>query len=224
MLTVCVYCFALNGHGAFLDLAVKFIESYRRYPAGAAHQMLVVCNGAPVTPECEALFGAIPNCAFMSHNNDGYDIGAFQAAAREIPGDLILFFGGNSYIRGPGWLKRVIDAREKHGDTLYGSTANKGNAYVQPHIRTTGFAISGDLFNAYPHRITRAEQRYGFEHGTECLTCWIKSQGLTPWLVYWDRCLQEPNWDDGPGGFGQGSQYNVLFGDRLTRVPYAGDP
>lgn len=223
---VVVYIFPLNGASGFFDLALRFIQSYILHPAGHDHIMAVVCNGSPVTDEAECLFSAIPNCVFVEHDNSGYDIGAFQKVAREIPGDLMVFFGATAYIKGPNWLARMVDAWKKHGDTLYGTTANRGHAAVgvQPHIRTTGFWISSSLFNQYPHQVTRPEHRYSFEHGATCFTSWIKSRRLIPWLVSWDGEYQEAGWDSVPNGYHQGNQSNLITGDRLTRQPYGCDP
>lgn len=219
---VCTYIFPMNGANGFFDLALRFIQSYMLYPAGYDHQMVIVCNGSPVTPETEALFGDIPNCAFVEHDNSGLDIGGFQKVSREIPGDLMVFLGATAYIRGPGWLARMVEAWNKHGDTLYGSTANRGHAAVgvEPHIRTTGYWISSSLFNAYPYQVTRPEHRYPFEHAKTSLTSWIKSRRLVPWLVSWESEYQEPAWDSVPGGYHNGSQHNVIIGDRLTMPPY----
>ena len=159
----------------------------------------------------------------MHHDNSGQDIGAFQLAARENPCDLMVFFGATAYLRGPNWLARMVQAWQKHGDTLYGSTANSGAGHLQPHIRTTGFFLSTALFNAYPHQI-RTEDRYNFEHSVASITSWIKGRGLIPWLVYWDRELRERNWDDGPNGYHQNSQSNVIVGDRLTMPPFHPTP
>jgi len=221
-MTVVTYIFPQNGANGFFDLALRFIQSYTRFPANADHQMVIVCNGSPVTPETEALFGAIPNCAFVEHDNSGYDIGGFQKVAREVPGDLMIFLGSTAYIRGPGWLARMVDAWKKHGDTLYGTTANRGHVAVgvHPHIRTTGFFLSSALFNAYPHKASRPEHRYPIEHSNHSLTSWIKSRRLVPWLVCWNGEYQEPAWDSVPGGYHRNCQENVIIGDRLTAPPF----
>lgn len=221
-LIVAVYIFPQNGAGHFLDLAMRFKQSYLQNPAGLDHQMVVVCNGSPVTDEAQCLFGDIPGCAFVEHDNSGFDIGGFQEASREIPGDVMVFFGSTAYIRGPGWLARMVDAWQAHGDTLYGTTANRGHAAVgvYPHIRTTGFWISSSLFNQYPYRVTTPQGRYPFEHGPECLTSWIKARRLIPWLVAWDGEYQEHGWDSVPNGYHKGDQSNLITGDRLTMPPY----
>ncbi len=116
----------------------------------------------------------------------------------------------------------------KHGDTLYGSTANMGNGgAIFPHIRTTGYFLSTKLLNQYPHRITGAGRfgdRYEYEHGKTGLTTWIKERRLQPLLVSWTGVHREPEWDHVPNGFRNGDQSNILCGDRLSRKPYGLDP
>lgn len=225
-MVVCTYIFPLNGAHGHFDLAVKFIQSYQRFPAGYDHQMVVVCNGSPVTDEAEYLFGGIPNCAFLEHDNSGYDIGGFQKVAREIPGELMVFFGGTAYIRGPGWLARMVEAWQRNGDTLYGCMGNRGIAHVgvQPHVRSTGFFLSSSLFNQYPHLVTRPEHRYPFEHGPNCLTSWVKAHQKKPLIISWEGEYSESLWDSIPGGFQKGSQHNLVVGDRMSRIPYGPDP
>ena len=223
-MVVCTYIFPQNGAGGFFDLAQNFIHSYTRFPAGYDHQMVIVCNGSPVTDEAEALFGEIPNCAFLEHDNSGYDIGGFQKASREVPGDLMVFFGATAYIRGANWLARMVEAWKKHGDTLYGCMGNRGAPGVQPHVRTTGFFLSSSLFNSYPHQVTRPEHRYEFEHGPTCLTSWMKDRRKNPLIVSWEGEYHEHLWDSIPNGFRQGNQSNILCGDRMTRSPYGNDP
>lgn len=220
MKVIVVYVCPLIGGNHYLELAARFLETYHKHPAGFPHESLVVCNGAHPDEETRFMFEVMENPRFMYHDNSGYDCGAYQHAARENPCDLMVFFGASSYLKGPGWLARMVQAWTRHGDTLYGTTANRGFGHVQPHIRTTGFFLSTGLLNNYPHLITRTDQRYNFEHSQASLTSWVKSQGLIPWLVYWDRELKERNWDDGPDGYHQGQQSNLLCGDRMTRPPF----
>jgi hypothetical protein len=222
MKIIVVYVFPMNGAGAYMDLAIRFLTSYHEHPAGLDHEFLVVCNGAPVTDEARFLFDSVPNVRYMQHDNSGYDIGAFQKSARENPCDLMLFFGVTAYIRGPQWLKRVWDSYQKHGDTLYGVMGNRGDGRfrIYPHIRTTGFWMSPALLNKYPHVISRPEQRYGFEHGKECLTSWIKKRGLIPWVVSFSGEYQWEQWDSFPNGFHRGDQSDLIFGDKNSCPPY----
>lgn len=217
-----VYIFPLNGAGQFFDLAMNFINSYLQFPAGIEHKLVVVCNGSPVTDEAQCLFGEIPNCEFIEHDNSGMDIGGYEKAAREVPADFMVFFGSSAYIKRAGWLARFVQAWKNHGDTLYGTHGNRGHEAVgvMPHVRTTGFAISPALLNLYPHKATRPEHRYAWEHGPNCLCSWITRRNLTPWVVAGDGEYRMEMWDNIVGGFHNSNQQNLLCGDRLTKPPY----
>lgn len=156
----------------------------------------------------------------IQHDNTGWDIGAFQKAARSVPCDLMVFLGSSAYIRVEGWLKRMVEAYQLHGNAQYGATGNRGNGPVHPHIRTTGFWMEPDLMNAYPVRVVRPEQRYPFEHGSGCFTDWVTSLGLESWVVSTTGEYLWPDWDLFPNGYHRGDQSTMLVGDRLTAPPF----
>lgn len=212
-----VYIYPQLGGDHYKNLAVRFLKSYNDYPPGMEHESIVVCNGHPPTEEAQFIFGSLPKLTLMHHNNAGYDLGGYQLASRTFPEiDLMVFFGASSYLRGPGWLARMVQAWWSHGDTLYGAMGNRGSGHVQPHIRTTGMWMSPALFNNYPHLITEPHHRYNFEHGSICFTTWIKNRKKIPWVVAWDGDYREAAWDSIPGGYHKGLQHNLICGDRLT--------
>jgi len=221
MRVACVYIFPLDGAGQHGERAMRFLETYHQHPPGLDHETIIVCNGGQAGAETEFLFGSLPNLKLLRRNDGvGQDIGGYQDAAQGSNSDLMVFFGGNTYFRRAGWMNRVVNSWMSKGDTLFGYTANRGAGAVQPHIRTTGFWMSTKLFNQYPHKVTRNDQRYPFEHGRDCLTTWIKRLGKIPWLVSWDGEYKWENWDVVPNGWHKGDQSNLLFGDRLTEPPY----
>lgn len=217
-----VYVHPLVGNEHYLNLAIRFLQTYHTHPPGCDHDTVIVCNGNPPTEETAFLFGSLPNIQFLHHDNSGFDCGAYQAASRIHPADLMVFFGASTYLKGPGWLARMLDAYQKHGPALYGVMGNRGVVPmgVYPHVRTTGFWMPSELLNRYPHRVSQPEQRYGFEHGPDCLTSWIYRQGLRAWIVGWSGEYLEPAWDSIPNGFHQGDQSNLLAGDRNSEPPF----
>lgn len=225
---VMVYIYAMGGSGGYLEKAVHFVDSYEDNPPGMDHETVVVCNGHPADDHTKALFSRIPNCSFLEHDDSGWDIGGFQFAARTIPCDLMIFLGGHTYFRKPGWLVRIWDIYVELGDTLYGSTGSQGSLPgVHPHVRTTGFWCHPTLLSSYPYVVTQkggGGQRYEMEHGHTCFTNWVKEQGLLPWIVGWDMALPLNRCDSIPNGFHRGDQSNVLIGDRLTAPPYHPTP
>lgn len=207
---------------SYLEMAAKFLYSYHANPPGLDHSTIIVTQGEPASGEVQYLFGSLPNCSFLEHDNSGYDIGAFQHAARVTDCDVMVFLGASAYIRIAGWMIRVADSFTKYGDTLYGVMANRGVPHVgvQPHIRSTGFWLSPALLRQYPETVTRPEQRYPFEHGPNCLTTWITRQKKIPFVVSKLGEYTWANWDMVPGGFHQNNQENLLIGDRLSGPPY----
>lgn len=208
--------------GQYEQLANRFIQTYTQHPPGYPHQTALVCNGSLNTQKVGEMFAPLPAHRIIAHDNSGKDIGAYQKAAREVPCELMVFFGASTYFRRPGWLKRMVESYQKHGVTLYGSTANRGapSLHVYPHIRTTAFWTTPALFNEYPVKVVRDDQRYPFEHGRNCFTDWVARNGMVPLVVSWIGEHPWEQWDAVPNGYHQGDQSNVLVGDRLTCPPY----
>lgn len=217
-----VYVYVMNSpqHGCE---AVRFVQTYMEKPPGYPHKTIVVLNGGEPNDYVRGLFAPLPELSFHVHDNSGYDIGGFQAVARANPDeDLMVFFGSSGFFKGPGWLARMVESFQKHGDALYGVMGNTGDERfnVYPHIRTTAFWISPRLLNLYPHRVTTPEGRYPFEHGPDCLTRWIRRQGLKALVVTWSGEYEAQDWLAIPNGFRSGDESAMLAGDRLNSPPY----
>jgi len=217
-----VYVYPNFANAHWIDLAVRFLKTYHEFPPGMDHDTVIVCNGSSADEETIFLFGSLPHVTFLHHDNSGFDIGAYQLASRTFPSELMVFFGASTYYKREGWLKRMVQAYEKHGLALYGAMGNRGVVPlgVHPHIRTTAFWIPPSLFNLYPHQITKAEQRYGFEHGPHCLTGWVTKQRLKAWVVGWSGEYEWAHWDSIPNGFHRGDQSDILAGDRNSSPPF----
>jgi len=175
------------------SLAERFLESYGARPAGLEHSLTVVLN-----KPLEGL--AFPNfygLKLLEHDNSGYDIGAFQLAARESSADLCLFLGSHVYFHRPYWLRRMAAIAELAPDNLYGAFAT---SLVRPHIRTSAFWCSPKLFSEiYPEPVRyrgSGGDRYEFEHGERSLTTRWLSSGRQALLVTWDQVYQPDTWLD----------------------------
>jgi hypothetical protein len=217
-----VYCCPTEEFGPqYAELSERFVSTFLEYPPNHDFELVVVSNGGPPSPETLALFSGFP-VRFIEHDNTGFDIGAFQLAASQLTGELAVFFGVSTYFKRPGWLRRMADSFHKHGDTLYGAMGNQGNmpCKVWPHIRTNAFWISPGLMNLYPVKITKAEQRYEFEHGETCLTSWILNQKKRAWIVSFDGECPLYMCDLMAEGYHKGNQENLLVGDRMTTAPF----
>lgn len=219
--TVVVYVYPNIGL-KYYDYAQRFIRSYQEFPAICPHDLAVVVNDDKQRNSTKEVFKNLPVTHFLFHDNSGYDLGAFQKAAREIPCDLMVFFGASTFFTREGWLLRMLEAHNKHGLALYGAMGNRGNKHykVWPHIRTTAFWCHPFLMNAYPKRIAKKEERFPFEHGPDSLTAWVIKKGLKAWVVTWKAEYEWENWDDDPEGFQRGHQRNLLALDHITEPPY----
>lgn len=203
----------------------RFLRGYQAHFPIIDHESIVVINGGGVNSALKEHFRPLKNLRFIEHDDSGWDIGAFQRAARECDSELMVFFGTSIYFQGDGWLERMVDATHRRGVGLYGAMGNRGAKLmptypdVYPHVRTTGFWTWRDLFNRYPMRVTRKEQRYEFEHGRGCLAEWLKHQGIKTWVTSWYGEYKWEDWDI-LNGYQSGDQSAMLVGDRLTEPPF----
>lgn len=216
-----VYVHPISADKKWRNNAIRFVESYVKNPPGIEHNMVVVCNGKDAGEEESRLFSPIKNVSFMTHDNTGYDIGAYQKASRASQADMIVFFGSSSYVQGNGWLYRMAEVFKKDPKIQYGSMGNRGDLKINiyPHIRTTGFWMQPALFNAYPHMVKRPEDRFPFEHGPNCFTEWLKHFQIPSIVVTWLGEYTWEHWDDDPNAFNRGDQSSLLSGDRICLPP-----
>lgn len=225
VIEVC-YCCPTAGFGeGHFDLACQFAECLHKFEAGYPYKFTVISNGGKPDSKTEALFCPF-NAHFFERVNIAKDIGAWQAAAQRSTADVIVFLGGSTYIRGKNWCLRVADSFAKHGPGLYGSMVNSGDSAVNvaPHIRTSGFWTTPKLMNTYPMRVTKEEQRYPFEHGSNCLTSWVYTQGHAAWCVTWQGEYEMQQWSQIPNAFHRGDQSGLIFGDHLSAPPFYHTP
>jgi len=207
--------------GRHQKFAERFVSGYMQTHPSLDHRLVVVSNGGAPSDRMIQTFGRV-NVTWMAHDNSGWDIGAYQHAARDFACDIMVFFSNSTYFTRPGWLDRMVDATEKHGLALYGTMGNKGDPGVKvyPHIRTTGFWVHPELMNAYPKKIAVPQMRYEFEHGKTCFCEWLRAQGLKAWVVTFNGDYDYADWDNTGNGYHRGDQSGLLCGDRLTEPPY----
>lgn len=215
------YVYVANNE-SYRNMATRFLDSYHQYTPGYEHSTVICCNLGMPGKEMKARFMELPRARFFMHDNSGFDIGAYQAAARQSNADLLLFLTASTFFNGPGWLKRAVEVYQKHGDALYGTMGNRGDARynVNRHIRSTGFWITRHLFNQYPVKVKTRDQRYEFEHKRNCITEWCMRNGLKALVVTPDKEYEWENWDDDPEGFNRGQQKNVMIQDHICEPPY----
>ncbi|MGL5114350.1 MAG: class I SAM-dependent methyltransferase, partial [Beijerinckiaceae bacterium] len=141
--TAVVYLARGAGGGAIS--ARRFFESYRRYSAGAAHQLLVVMKGwdgvpeeAAVAAEAEALGARI-----VRTPDDGFDWAAYRRAAETTAAARIMFLNTHSEVLAPDWLRAMECALDRPGCGMAGATASWGGIEPAPHVLTAMITESG---------------------------------------------------------------------------------
>ncbi|MDY0340247.1 MAG: methyltransferase domain-containing protein [Coriobacteriia bacterium] len=198
----------------------RFIRTYTTHRPEIEHSLHIVFNGPSATDADHALFEGIAD-EFHSHDNKGWDIGAFLRTTRDIDCDMVACFGTYTYFTRSGWLERMSQVFEEHGDGLYGASASYE---VTPHIRTAGFWCDPELLMSYPLRIRTYRDRYEFEHGGLSITRLAEHLGLGRWLVTWDGVYAQERWREPPDIYRRGDQSNALFFDRSFDMYEAFDP
>jgi len=196
--------------------AHRFLNTYRQFPPGEPHNTVVVCNGAQPRRRTREIFAGLP-VRYLVHDDSGWDIGAFQAAARALASESQMLFccGGPAHFRRTGWLRRIGDVWSQYGPGMYGTCA----CYeVRPHLNTSGFAVEPWMLADYPAVTGRSSggDRYEFEHGQGALWLRVALAGYPVLLVTWDGVYEWPRWRKPANGFRRGDQSNCLAYFRNT--------
>jgi hypothetical protein len=219
MTATVVYVYAVAAGGQYHDYALRFLESYHAFPPRMVHETVVVLNGGKATAEIRCLFSSLPNLRFLVRDNSGKDIGGFIAAAKTLTADLMVCFGSHGYFWREGWLRRMVEAREKHGPGLYGSSASYE---VLPHLNTVGFWVDPPLLASYPWPVITDDDRYNFENQRtqDNRQFWklVYRQGKPVLLVTWDGEYQWWDWRSPPEIFRRGGQTAMLAWWKQTDV------
>jgi hypothetical protein len=198
----------------------RFLAAYQAFPPGHDHEFHVIFNGGSPTSHMVDMFsGMNPIC--HEHDNTGWDIGAFSKMT-DVACDEMLFLGTNTNFRRAGWLQRVIDARQKFGTGLFGTSASYD---IYPHIRTNGYLCQPKLVGlAWAKNRSRTNPRHGFELGKSSLTDTAAGQGLPVVLVTWGGYYTKDEWRKAPNIYRRGNQSNCLIYDRHHEIYEASSP
>lgn len=209
-----VYIFPVFG-GTHVECAARFVSSYIEHPPGYPHRTMVVSNGGEPTGIMRSIFAPLGDCEWLTHDNSGFDIGGFQAAAPHIKDDIMLCFGQWVYFHRAGWLRRMVDAWLQHGHGCYSGTASHASG---PHLQTSGFWCPPWLVEQHPHKVVSRSERYDFEHGPNALWRRAANQNLPALLVTWDGEYPLGKWRSPRNIIWRGDQSNCLYWTNHTDV------
>lgn len=188
------------------EMARQFVRSYHLNPPGMGHRTMIVCQNCEPSEEIMALFKTLPELYVYHHDDTGFDIGAYLAVAKFIETDLMICFGGSTFVRQAGWMRRMAEAFEKHGPGLFGPTATY---QISPHLNTTGFWCPPSLLANFKRRVVTRKDRYEFEHGRTAF--WkLVHRRLPVKLVTWSGEYDWPDWRKPENIYHRGDQSNCL--------------
>ncbi len=131
-----------DGLPAFL----RFVDSYRRRPAGRAHALSVLTKGFHGT-HAGAWSSWAEHLAGLEYTafpvpDEGYDLGAYRSYLGTVPGCMVLFLNSHSEVLVDGWLDLL--ARHARPGCLVGATgsweSHRSNA-LEPHPMLDGGLI-----------------------------------------------------------------------------------
>lgn len=196
----------------FSDHARRFCATYKQFPPGYDHRLIVVCNDHVIDAAVKYYFKDVP-CLFVAGDNIGQDIGAYQAMSRTIDSDLMICLGSSVYFRRAGWMVRVAEAFIRHGYGMYGAS---GSYQINPHLQTSAFWCSPELLRRYPFEVRTHDERYEFEHGQNSLCSMAISEGHACKLVTWDGEYDYPQWRMPDNCSYKGDQSNMLMYWNIT--------
>lgn len=191
------------------EFASRFVASYLTFPAGREHELVIVCNGGPLSYYRGGLFTGL-NCGFLPRSNNGWDLGGYREVANGIgkTADLLLCLGESVYFQAPNWLDRLAECFQKHGPGMYGFFSSH---IVRAHLGTTAFATTPALLNSYTRPFNTRKDRYEFEHGKDAFWRLLAKRGIGSWLVTWDGCWNPMHWRLPPNIMFRGDQSNLLM-------------
>ena len=121
-----------NDVSAFSD----FLDSYRRFPAGVAHDLLIVFKGFS-SPDAwvpyEALLAHVPHKRTRMLDF-GYDVRPYVKVAREYPYRHFLFLNSFSQVLVPGWLEMLYSQVRRPGVGIVGATGSHQSNASDYHV------------------------------------------------------------------------------------------
>lgn len=110
----------------------EFIDSYKRFPAGHPHEMLVVFNGLSLENGIDSFLDLLkkelPGARCLTMEK-GQDIDAYFLAASRITTEAIFFLNTYSRFTRADWLRLFVSCKQSGNYSLVGATASNQSHY-----------------------------------------------------------------------------------------------
>jgi hypothetical protein len=103
----------------------RFLCSYRKHPAGAEHELVILLNNVPERqrPELLAELEGVPH-RVLALAESVQDLAAYAQAAEQLEHERLCFLNSYSEILAPNWLLKFQLALDKPGAGLVGATGS----------------------------------------------------------------------------------------------------
>lgn len=197
--------------GTYEQSAERFISTYKAFPAGIEHELVVVfTNGLPPDPK---IYEGM-DCRFLFYKGEAWCTGVHQWAAAFLDSEFTLFSSARTFFWKADWLKRMVECREKYGRGMYGTMSSNEN---MPHLRTNFYGINPHFLLDCPPVRTRGDT-WKFESGDWNISRHFQQLGQASMLITWDGEYAFPDWRKPENIFRRGDQGNCLVFDRHTEI------
>ena len=200
--------------GTYDECAKRFVDTYRKFPGGAKHKLVVVFTGDWPNGEQISMYEGVEFMPLL-YTGTGWCTGAHQYAARNMGQCHFAVFSSNrTYFVKPGWLERLVSERKKHGAGMYGTMANcqKGQ-----HLRTNFYGIDPEHIGCR-YEFNSRDDTWRFEHGDWSVSRFYRDAGMQSRLVTWDGSYGPDDWMKPANCFRVGDQSNLIVRDRHTLI------
>lgn len=130
----------------------SFVDSYRRHPAGAPHDLAFVLKGFEDETTKEPYRAlAVDLCGrWLEVPDEGFDLGAYHRVAQMLPHRRLLFVNSFSVILADDWLAPIVSAAS---DPRVGAVAASGSWGSQSSHARYGVGLGGPYATIFddPH-------------------------------------------------------------------------
>jgi hypothetical protein len=212
-------CYLIAPGEVYAERANIFWETYKRFDAGADHELLTIVKGnATIPSEWEG--------DFEHHlNDDGHDISSLQHVYNyyHIFYDYIMWFGSWSRILSDRWLAKLLYGVTQPGVGMCGVAGSYESGisyeYPNPHVRTNAFIFPPKLFQSFRFGlVSDKKMAFEFEHGAVSIYRVIKAKGMRGVIIGADGTIyEESDWPKSKT-FRLSEQENLMVGDKQSEV------
>lgn len=208
-----------------------FLQSYKRFPAGAHARPYAILKGFKNKIEEARAAAKFRAEGFepLYLSDQGFDIGAYINAANMLDEKYVCFFNTRSELKASNWLAFMTSYLELGKIKLVAATGSFESLrplnthfpkFPNTHLRSNAFATDRELFCKLTLGLTFETKfdAFRFESGRASLTKRVIDAKGELAIVGRNGRAYSPKWWPFSGTFRQGMQENLLVGDNVTHL------